>query len=298
MADAIADKAAALLQSIQTKPGDCPQAEMAKLRPVCTLAEENYQTLLGLIKKMKDAESVLQKPRGGEPASPDTIEEAKSLFQDAKESYLELGNQINEGIKPVHGMAKVYVEDLLVQNLYKTYLAKLLCSLETLNPVEPFVRRHADGSFVFDREEMLLNDEDERRGLTLVRKKNELQDTVQRAVVMLECRYQKRLLANRVKAGESTNKIVRKLQALAIQDPEDLHTHIWIANLLTKELSRENNQNTRVTLRDDILNHCKKAFSLIDDFLNLQGIQNLNERDRRRSEYVKTITQIRKPLVR
>jgi len=195
-------------------------------------------------------------------------------------------------------MAKVYVEDLLVQNLYKTYLAKLLCSLETLNPVEPFVRRHADGSFVFDREEMLLNDEDERRGLTLVRKKNELQDTVQRAVVMLECRYQKRLLANRVKAGESTNKIVRKLQALAIQDPEDLHTHIWIANLLTKELSRENNQNTRVTLRDDILNHCKKAFSLIDDFLNLQGIQNLNERDRRRSEYVKTITQIRKPLVR
>jgi len=299
MADSISQRAAELLQSIQTKPGDCPPGELAKLRSVCTLAEENYQTLQGLIKKMKDSEAVLHRGHGNEGGpSSDEIESAKARFQDAKQSYLELGNQINEGIKPVYQLAKMYPEDLLAQNLYKTYLAKLLCSLETQNQVEPFVQRLADWGFEFDREEMLLRDDEERRGLTLMRKKSELAESVQRAVVMLEARYQKRLLANRLKAGEPASKIVRRLQSLVTQDPEDVHTHIWIASLLSEELAKENNQNLRVTLRDEVLTHCKKAFSLIDDFLNLQGIQNLADRDRRRSEYVKTITAIRKPLVR
>jgi hypothetical protein len=298
MADSISQRAAELLQSIQTKPGDCAPGELAKLRSVCTLAEENYQTLQGLIKKMKDAETILHRLHSGGGVTPQDVESAKVQFEDAKQSYLELGNQINDGIKPVYQLAKTYPDDLLVQNLYKAYLAKLLCSLEAQNPVEPFVRRMADWMFVFDREDMLLNEDEERRGLTLMRKKSELQDSVNRAVVMLEARYQKRLLANRLKAGESTAKIVRRLQSLTTQDPEDLHTHIWIATLLTQELAKENNQNLRVSLRDEILNHCKKAFALIDDFLNLQGIQNLAERDRRRSEYVKTITNIRKPLVK
>jgi hypothetical protein len=38
--------------------------------------------------------------------------------------------------------------------------------------------------------------------------------------------------------------------------------------------------------------------SQIDDFLNLQGIQTLSDRDKRRAEYVKSIAAIRNPLVR
>lgn len=296
--EAAAEKVTELPQGIETKPGDCPPEELAKLRPICTLAEENYQTILGLIKTIKEAEGVLHRFHGRQDnTTPQDVEAAKAKFHEAKQSYLQLGNQINDGIKPVHGLAKVYVEDLVVQNLYKTYLAKLLCSLETRNPVEPFVRRLADWVFVFEREELKLNEEEERRGLTLDRKRIEMQNSVQRAVVMLETRYQKRLLQNRLKAGEPPGKIIRRLQALLQQDPEDLHTYIWIASLLAQELPKERNQNTRVALRDDVLNYCKKAFALIDDFLNLQGIQSLTERDRRRSEYVKTITAIRKPLV-
>lgn len=285
-------------QGIETVAGDCPPDELAKLRPICTLAEENYQTILGLIKTIKESEGVLLRFHGRQDnVTPQDVEAAKGKFNEAKQSYLQLGNQINDGIKPVHGLAKVYVEDLVVQNLYKTYLAKLLCSLETRHPVEPFVRRLADWVFVFDREELTLNDDEVRRGLTLDRKRIEMQSSAQRAVVMLETRYQKRLLQNRLKAGEAPGKIATRVHALLTQDPEDLHTYIWMASLLSLELPKERNQNTRVGLRDDILGYCKKAFSLIDDFLNLQGIQSLAERDKRRSEYVKTITSIRRPLV-
>jgi hypothetical protein len=285
-------------QGIETKPGDSPPEELAKLRPICTLAEENYQTILGLIKTIRESEGVLQRFHGRQDnVTPQDVEAAKGKFHDAKQSYLQLGNQINDGIKPVHALAKVYVEDLVVQNLYKTYLAKLLCSLETRHPVEPFVRRLADWVFVFDREELTINEDEERRGLTLDRKRIEMHNSVQRAVMMLETRYQKRLLQNRLKAGEAPGKIARRVQSLLAQDPEDLHTYIWIASLLSQDLPKERNQNTRVGLRDDILGYCKKAFALIDDFLNLQGIQSLAERDKRRSEYVKTITAIRKPLV-
>jgi len=297
-AEAPAEQPMEATQGIETIAGDCPQEELAKLRPICTLAEENYQTILGLIKTIKESEGILLRFHGRQDnITPQDVEAAKGKFHDAKQSYLQLGNQINDGIKPVHALAKVYVEDLVVQNLYKTYLAKLLCSLETRFPVEPFVRRLADWVFVFDREEMTINEDEERRGLTMDRKRIEMQNSVQRAVIMLETRYQKRLLQNRLKAGEAPGKIARRVQALLGQDPEDLHTYIWIANLLSKDLPKERNQNTRVGLRDDILGYCKKAFALIDDFLNLQGIQNLAERDKRRSEYVKTITAIRKPLV-
>ncbi|HEX7926224.1 MAG TPA: hypothetical protein VF678_01455 [bacterium] len=297
-AAAAPDAAAEPAKASEAVAGDAPADELAKLRPICTLAEENYQTILGLIKTIRESEGVLLRFHGRQDnVTPQDVEAAKGKFHDAKQSYLQLGNQINDGIKPVHALAKVYLEDLVVQNLYKTYLAKLLCSLETRHPVEPFVRRLADWVFVFDREEMTINEEEERRGLTLDRKRIEMQNSAQRAVIMLETRYQKRLLQNRLKAGEPPGKIARRVQALLGQDPEDLHTYIWIASLLSQELPKERNQNTRVGLRDDILTYCKKAFALIDDFLNLQGIQNLNERDKRRSEYVKTITAIRKPLV-
>jgi hypothetical protein len=263
------------------------------------LAEENYQAIIGLIGKIKEAEGVLQRFHAHqENVTPQDLEKAKTQFDEAKQSYLQLGNQINDGIKAVHALGKVYVEDLLVQNLYKSYLAKLLCSLEARNPVEAFVRRLADWTFAFDRVELKLSEEEERRGLTLDKKRQELLGACHRTVVMLETRYQKRLLQNSLKLGEAPPRIIRKVRYLINQDPEDLHTYIWLASLMAKELNRERNQNARAAVREEILQTCKKAFSLIDDFLNLQGIQNLNERDKRRSEYVKTITGIRNPLVR
>ena len=70
-----------------------------------------------------------------------------------------------------------------------------------------------------------------------------------------------------------------------------------MANLLSQQLSAERNHNERVHMRDEILDYCKKGIAVIDDYMNLQGIQSLNDRDRMRAEYVKTITGIRRPLV-
>lgn len=299
MAESISERVDELLQPAQTKTGDCLPDELATLRPICTMAEENYQAILGHIKVMKEAEATLLAFHSRkEGVTPENVEAAKTQFDQAKQAYIQLGNQINDGIKPVHALAKVYIEDLLVQNLYKTYLAKLLSSLETRNPVEPFVRRLADWVFVFERDTLMLSDEESRRGLTVEKKRAELLAASNRTLTMLETRYQKRMLQNKLKSGENPSKVIRRLHHLAQQDPEDLHTTIWLASLMSKEMAKERNQNARVGIRDEILQICKKAMGQIDDFLNLQGIQNLSDRDKRRAEYVKSIAAIRNPLVR
>jgi len=299
MAESISERVDELLQPAMTKPGDCLPDELAVLRPICTMAEENYQSILGHIKAMREAETVLQRFHAKEEGvTPEDVENAKAQFDAAKQAYGQLGNQINDGIKPVHALAKIYVEDLLVQNLYKTYLAKLLSTMETRNQVEPFVRRLAEWIFVFERDPPVLTVEESRRGLTIEKKRAELLAASNRTLTMLETRHQKRTLQNRLKSGESAGKIIRRLHYLAQQDPEDLHTTIWLASLMSKEMPKERNQNERVALRDEVLQTCKKAMGQIDDFLNLQGIQALSERDKRRAEYVKTIALIRNPLVR
>jgi len=299
MAESISERVNELLQPANTKKGEALPEEIASLRPICTMAEENYQAIVGHIKSMKEAEAILQRFHAHqEGVTPEDLQKAKERYDQARQSYLEVGNQINEGIKPVHALARVYVEDLLVQNLYKTYLAKLLASLETRNPVENFVRRLADWVFIFEREPLVLSDEEKRRGLTLEKKRAELLAASNRTMTMLETRYQKRLLQNRLKSGENTDKAIRRLHYLAQQDPEDLHTTIWLANLMSKGLVKERNQTARSAQREEILQICKKAMGQIDDFLNLQGIQILSERDKRRAEYVKTIAAIRNPLVR
>ena len=287
-----------LPQEIAVKAGDCNAVDLEKLRPICTLAEQNYQAVQEHIKTIRKANDVLRRfhARDGN-VTPRDVDQAKKEFHDAKVAYIQLGNKINEGIKQVHLMAKTYPDDLLVQNLYGTYLSKLLASLETRNQAEPYVRRLADYMFVFDREDVVLTAEEERRDMTLQMKKAEVLADAHTRVNRLEARYQKRQLQNRLRQEERPMRIFNQLLRISRLDPEDIHTFIWLATLLAKEFPKQRDQNKRLEMRDDILNYCQRAFGMIDDFLNQQGIQNLSERDKRRSEYVKTITQIRKPLL-
>ena len=296
--DASAEPVTDLNREIKIKTGDSPDPEIEKLRPVCTLAEQNYQTVQEHLKKIRNANQVLQKfhAREGE-LTPKDVDKAKKEFHEAKKSYLQLGSQINKGIKPVHFTAKSYPEDLLAQNLYATYLAKLLSSLETRNQTEPYVERAASFGFVFDREDIILTEEEERRDMTVDMKRAEILADAEKKVNRLEARYQKRQLQNRIRSEERPIHIINQLIRITKQDPEDIHTFIWLASLMSTELPKIRDQNKRLEMRDEILSTCQKAFALIDDFLNLQGIQNLSDRDKRRSEYLKSITQIRKPLL-
>ncbi|MDH5752143.1 MAG: hypothetical protein OEZ59_06965 [Deltaproteobacteria bacterium] len=280
------------------KQGDMPPGDLEALKPICFTAEQKYQEVMTHIKTIRSANQMLTKfhSKGGGVTEQD-VERAKKEFHQAKESYMEIGTQMNEGIKKIYEAAKTYFEDLLVQDLYITYLAKLLGSLEARNPVENLVKRMASYMFSFDREQIYLTEEEERRGLTIESKKKEMLEQKDMDVRRLESRYQKRQLQIRLKAGERKLVIIKNLMRLTKMDPEDIHTHIWLATLMSEELGKIRDQNRRLEMRDDILQHCQKAFTGIDDFLNLQGIQSLSERDKRRSEYLKTITGIRKPLV-
>lgn len=292
------DDAAELPPAITPKSGNISPGELEALRPVCTMADENHQKVLGHIKDLRSAENVLKKfqSRQGD-TTPQDVDKAKQQFHQAKQSYMQLGNEINEGIKQIHRVARTYPEDILVQNLYKTYLAKLLSSMEARNPLEPFVETLSMGIFDFERHEVTIDTRDTQLEITVEKKTARIMEDSQQAVTMLESRYQKRQLSNRLRQGEKPQRVVRKLKHFLRRDPDDLHTYIWLANILSDQYATERNQNTRVTLRDDILSYCKRAFSKIDDFLNLQGIQQLADRDRRRAEYIKTITGIRKPLL-
>ena len=287
-----------LPQPIEAKKGNCPDGELEKLRPVCTLAEQNYQSVHEHIKAIRHSNEVLRKFHARDSSvTPRDVEQSKKEFHDAKQAYIQIGNKINEGIKHVHVLAKTYLEDLLLQNLYSTYLAKLLASLETRNSVEPYVKRIADYVFVFEREDIVLTAEEERRDMTVQMKKAELLAAAEKQVARLEARYQKRQLQNRLRQEDRPTRVLNQLLRISRQDPEDIHTFIWLASLLAAELPKQRDQNKRLEVRDDILSYCQRAFGMIDDFLNLQGIQNLSDRDKRRAEYLKTITQIRKPLL-
>jgi hypothetical protein len=287
-----------LPQEIEVKKGNIPELELEKLRPVCTLAEQNYQAVQEHIKALRAANETLRKFHARDGAvAPKDVEQAKQTFNDAKQAYIQLGNKINEGIKQVYFQAKTFPDDLLLQNLYGTYLAKLLASLETRNQAEFYVKRLADNVFAFDREDIILTAEEERRDMTVAAKKAEMLAAAERKVNRLEARYQKRQLQNRLRQEERPTRVLNQLLRISRQDPEDIHTFIWLASLLAQELPKQRDQNKRLEVRDDILSYCQRAFSMIDDFLNLQGIQNLSDRDKRRAEYVKTITQIRKPLL-
>ncbi|MDH4248444.1 MAG: hypothetical protein OEW39_11580 [Deltaproteobacteria bacterium] len=283
---------------IEPKPGNMPSGYLEEIKPVCLNAELKYQEVMGVIRTIRKANQVLEKFHAGDgKVTGQDVEAAKQEFTDAKQAYILLGNQINEGIRQIYVAAKTYPEDSMVQDLYITYLAKLLCSLEARNPVENFVRRQADFVFTFDREDVVITEEEQRRGLTKEQKVKELLEQKERQVGRLESRYQKRQLQIRLKAGERPLLIIRSLVRLSKMDPEDIHTMIWIATLMSQELGKIRDPNKRLEMRDDILSYCQRAFMGIDDFLNRQGIQNLSDRDKRRSEYLRTITQIRKPLV-
>ena len=283
-------------RDIEIRVGDAPQEVLDSLVPVCALADQNYNQVVGLIKEIQSAEQVLHNFHSRqEGVTSSDLEMAKDNFHRAKESYLDLGNQINKGMRKVHTIARTYPEDMLVQNIYKTYLAKLLASLETRNPIQNFVELIAGGEFDLERRtDSLPGDEDETSAKAY--KKREMEQTEQQ-VVMIEVRYQKRQLANRLRRGESRKKIIARLVHLIHRDPEDVNSYIWIAKLMSQNLQGERNQNARIHVRDEILDYCKKGIAVIDDYMNLQGMQSLNDRDRLRAEYVKTITSIRRPLV-
>ena len=287
-----------LPQQIKIKAGICTDSELEKLKPVCTVAELNYQAVQEHIKKIREANRVLHKFHAREgDLTPKDVDRAKKEFHEAKKSYMQLGSQINEGIKLVHITAKSYPEDILLQDLYATYLAKLLSSLETRNEIEPYVNRLAGFTFVFDREDIILTEEEERRLMTVEKKRGEILANAVTRVDRLEARYQKRQLQNRLKTEERPIHIINQLIRISKQDPEDIHTYLWLASLMSQEMPKIRDPNRRLEMRDEILSTCQKAFALIDDFLNLQGIDALSDRDKRRSEYLKAITAIRKPLV-
>ena len=103
-----------------------------------------------------------------------------------------------------------------------------------------------------------------------------------------------------VKLKDKTPKIeiIRELLEITHIDPLDIKTHILLARLFGEHSLVVKSHKKRTSMREHALRFCSLAFSRIDDYLNLQNILILKERDFQRAGFIKTISAIRIPLIR
>ncbi len=94
------------------------------------------------------------------------------------------------------------------------------------------------------------------------------------------------------------SKVIKELVEISHLDHEDIKTHILLARMFSEYSKKASQINLRRNLRAQALIYCKSANGLIDEYLSLQGIKTLSERDKERISFVKTISAIRLPLLK
>ncbi len=226
------------------------------------------------------------------------LETAKVTFEEYRTQYQKYAKEIASGMPFVHGCFQHYQDNLKVHGIYNQYLAKLLSSREARYPVEGYVLRLAKASFVFEEPSFTVDKEEEYRGITVEQKREEFRKATQVVTNRLESRYKKRKLMAALQSGTPPYKILKKVIQLCETDPDDIKTHIFAARMLAEQGKSMTNPAKRIEYRERALAHCQEAFIRIDTYLDIQGLQDLQERDRVRVGFVKTISGVRNPLIR
>ena len=173
-----------------------------------------------------------------------------------------------------------------------------MTSRETKFAVEQYVFNLAKTNFDFtDPIEMLKKNSKQQNGNEdlLI---NQFKKNLQEKIVKLECRYKKRQLMIQKAKGMSVSKIIKTLIELSEIDHTDIKTHILLAKMFAEYAKKASVVQQRTNFRAQALSHCAKATAGIDDYLTLQGISKLSERDKERISFNKTIASIRLPLLK
>ncbi|MGK0288849.1 MAG: hypothetical protein ACI86H_000270 [bacterium] len=273
----------------------------SKCFDICKEAGLAYEEGVAQGSKMKESETVLKKFQKRTPGiTQDDVLEAKEIFNEARPIYLEKAKYLADNMSYIQALYIVYSDQLLLHEIYNTYLAKLLVSKEARNPAEHYVVQYANREFVTEEKEIRLNEEDERKGKTIPRLREEYIEKLNEATNGLESRYRKRQLMARLSQGEPSSKIIVELEKLVEKDGKDIKTFILLSKLLSERYLTISDHVKRSQTREKALFFCEEAFSSIDTYLNLQGvsIEDLRLRDHIRVGFVKTISAIRNPLIK
>ncbi len=270
-----------------------------KFRETCKAAEKAYDNLSRIHRSLINSQKMVESyKKSNSDISLFEVKLAKETFLENKKFFLDNGEVIASGMGYIYEVYQQYADELLVKKSYIKYLAKLLASREARYPTETYVSNLAKGDFDFSLPDFEPTDLQLQHGKTKYSIKKEFKTSLMKHIYRLEARYRKRKLTVMLKKDAPKSQIIGELQEILKLDPIDIKTHIFLARLLAETSNSMSNHVKRGVLREQALKHCQAAFSKIDDYLDLQAIKEMKERDVTRSGFVKTISAIRIPLIR
>lgn len=267
--------------------------------------QEKCDEVTSCYKKIKEQQATLKKcestltnfKKQKEGITVEDVENAKKEFHMVKEVYMENAKKINIHLDYFHNLHLHFRDKLFLKQIYNTILAKLLASKDGIHPPEQYVVELAEKKFIFKEHELYLTEEDKRKGKTIKTLKEEYERDIITITNRLESRYKKRHLASLIWEGKETHeKLISRLKKLIEKDPDDLRSYILLATLYVQLLKKVKDHAQRVEIRDLTLQACEKAYSMIDVFLDLQGVTDVHKRDQIRVGFIKSISAIRNPL--
>jgi len=286
-------------KSIFDLPENLDDTVTLKCKEICQTAKSSFDQVRDALSVMRQTQQILKDYNNvGLDVDMKDIKDARDLLIKEKKNYKNHSRKIAEGWLYISEVFQAYFKDILILQIYPTYLSKLLASRESNYPVERYLLKIAQSDFNFSVPEFKPTELQLQHGKTRVSLANEYRALIQITIDRLECRYRKRKLMAQLKEKGSESKVIKSLVKISEIDPIDIRTHILIAKLFGKYSLITRNHQNRTIMKEQALKYCEKAFSRIDEYLDIQDIQNTRQRDQQRAGFVKTISSIRIPLIK
>lgn len=269
------------------------------LKSACDKADDCFKKAVGTLPSIRNAQKIISRYQNvNDELTLMDVKLATETLKESRKNYTAAAAEIAKDWPYIHDVFGKYPDDVVVNQVYLHYLARLLASREARYPVENYVMKLAKHPFSFEEPDFQPTDQQLQHGKTKVTLKNDYLVKIRQDINRLECRYRKRKLMVKLKENVPKSTIIKELIEIVHIDPLDIKTHILLARLFGEYAMTIKDHQKRTSLRDQALKHCNLAFSTIDDYLDLQQIEEMKERDIQRAGFVKSISAIRIPLIR
>lgn len=280
-------------------PEQFDETVLKKMTEICSDAEIWYENVLKTLPSIRNSQKIIAKFQNvdNEMTLMD-VKLATETLKESKKNFIVNAGKIAKNWLYIHDLFGQYPDKVLVHQVYVKYLAKLLASREARYPVENYVLTVAKGTFNLAAPDFEPTDLQLQHGKTNVSLRKGYLNHLRLDINRLECRYRKRRLMVKLKENTPKSVVIKELLEISHIDPIDIKTHILLARMFGEYSVTIRDHQKRTSLREQALRYCNLAFSTIDDYLDLQSIDVMKERDIQRAGFVKSISAIRIPLLR
>ena len=272
---------------------------LKKVTKICKSAEGWYNNALKTMPSIQNAQKIIAKFQNvNNQITLMDVKLANETLKESKKNYSKNASEIANNWPYIYDAYCFYPDEVFIKQIYVTYLAILLGTREARYSIENYILNIGKKGFNFAIPNFEPTVEQLQHGKTNVTIQAEYLKGIKHEINRLECRYRKRKLMVKLKEKVPKNEIIKELLEISHIDPLDIKTHILLARMFGEYALVLKNHQKRTSMREQALRHCNFAFSRIDDYLSLQSIEVLKERDIHRAGFIKTISAIRIPLIR